>query len=587
MKRWFSTERGYALLLTLVIIIIFTFMAVSFTFLMVSGTKRSIIRENYTQAQELSEKGMQHIISAIESQLNTALGSSGLSTNDFVTTLEATLDQYLCDTDGNIRVEGLTTGSYDVCISEYENLIDESGEENELRKIVKFVSIGEADDRHKQTEFYMEIGSKSVPDALKYTLSTVEVDGEKKASDGNIYLHGGTEIFGDIKVGNHLFTSEYGPEWTNNIAYWDETTLPVLYNARGEGSSNIVLGGNLYQFSNKFYNDFTRYKYGENYYRSTSLSFYNNHLNWQISNQYYKQSTLNNMFANPTHLPKIVQRDWKGNDVNINDHINEGNNKVSSTTRTEKGDYFSNLKRDDIIRFSSNYSKEFWNNNSFKGGRIERGTWTDFRKGHHKFDTLYVKGNVYIGNGSTSYYTSNYENITIEGYTKDRGAQLFVDGNVIIQGANLSSNLTIYATGSISIKHTTIKGHTFSDGREGSLIVFSKGKIEVANNSLYKNTPSVLKGFFYSEDNLEMFGVGSNIKIHGGIAARRITLNAVRGNYYNELQDWYYAINPKSLASPSRLVVQYDTELIENFLRLNPPEPIIREIDPSKLKDRK
>jgi len=33
----------------------------------------------------------------------------------------------------------------------------------------------------------------------------------------------------------------------------------------------------------------------------------------------------------------------------------------------------------------------------------------------------------------------------------------------------------------------------------------------------------------------------------------------------------------------SRLVIQYDTELIENYLQLNPREPLINHIDQPKL----
>mgnify|MGYP001339330624 FL=1 len=103
---------------------------------------------------------------------------------------------------------------------------------------------------------------------------------------------------------------------------------------------------------------------------------------------------------------------------------------------------------------------------------------------------------------------------------------------------------------------------------------------------MYIDQPSELKGFFYSEDALEMFGVGSNMKIHGGISAKRITLNAIRGNYHNKQRNWKYAINPTSLSSPSRLIIEYDTELIENYLKLNRPEEIVKELEAPKLIDR-
>lgn len=106
--------------------------------------------------------------------------------------------------------------------------------------------------------------------------------------------------------------------------------------------------------------------------------------------------------------------------------------------------------------------------------------------------------------------------------------------------------------------------------REGSLIVFAKGKVKIADVSLYQDHYSELKGYFYSEQDLVMFGIRSKIKIHGGIAAKRITLNAIRGDYGlkengEKGASWRYAINPTQLTSPSRLIVMYDTDLIENF----------------------
>lgn len=587
--KYFNSHKGYALFLTLLIIVIVSIMFISLVSLVQSGAKRTTTREHYTQATELSEKGLQHILSEIEYELRVALGLEGLSHTDFVNTLESILDNYTCDNNKNIKRLDLETGSYDICISNYQNVIDESGEENDLRKRVTFQSIGEADQQTKTVEYVVDIGADTVPDALKYALSTVEPKGNKQKGDGNIYLHGGLEIYGDIKVGNHLFTHDHGPELLSGYANWRLTTFPSLYPSTGNGNAKIVLGGGLYRFNDKFYKIDTS-RSGNNYTRLTYESFYNGHLDWNRS-QYYRNSTIEEMFANKENLPRLVSRDWSGNEVNINQRIEEAKLNINPA-RTINGSSswgvttYSNIDDDKELKFSGNKNKEFKDDNKFIAGKIDNQSDVKFRKGNYQFDSMYIKGNLTIGNGSTSNYRNNYDNVTIEGYTKDRGAQLFVDGNVTIQGANLKSNVTIYTTGTVTIRHTTIEGKTFSNNREGSLIVFSKGKVHLANNSLYLNEASELKGFFYSEDVFEMFGVGSNIKVHGGIAARRITLNAIRGNY-NGGNSWKYAVNPRSINSPSRLVIQYDTELIENFLKLNPPEPVIREVDPSELIDRK
>lgn len=420
------------------------------------------------------------------------------------------------------------------------------------------------------------------------TLIDSNLFGTKRNSDGNVYLHGGVEVYGDMNVGNNLFTHSYGPGLRGQFANWRKTTLPVLYPANSRAhQSKIELGGKLYQFDPNL-REFTPYIGGENRTNQSSKAFYDNHLNWQNLN-YYKNSTIEQMFANTTNLPKVVERKTDPTEVQIAATINEYKNQLRPTS-TYNNNRVSNFRKDDTVQFVTGIfsnSITFTKTNEYRAGISKQGKLVNFRAGTHRFDQMYVRGNVMIGHETTSENNSAYDNITIEGFTNNKGAQLFVDDNVTIQGANLKSNLTIYTTGNVTIRYTTIEGKEYLDGREGSLIMFSEGKINIANNSLYLDEPSELKGFFYSEEALEMFGVGSNIKIHGGIAARRITLNAVRGNYKNGSRNWKDIVQPTNLNSPSRLMIIYDTDLIENYLNMNESEPVIKEIDDASLIDRK
>ena len=587
--KYLKREKGYALFLTVLIIALFSILAVSLTTIVLSGANKTAVREDITQAAELSDKGIQHIVSQINKELEDALGETGLPRSEFPKRLSQILDKYKCNGDGSLYSMDKETGDYEVCIEDYENVKDVNGEENNLRKLVTFNSVGEVDGRTQEISSDIEIGAGSVPDALKYVLGTIEPSGSKSNGAGNIYLHGGVEIYGDIKAGNNLFTYNHGPGTDSYYAYWRQSTYPVLYPSSGFEHAKIVLGGDLYQFTSSTINrNMTSRRAGNNTQRDSWVSFYDTHLTWSTPSRYQKV-TLDKMFANEGNLPVLAKRDWPGNRVNIDNNILEGKNRINPT-RNYTGSQFIDIKRDGDVSFepSRNNNRMTFSgqNNRFKNGIINRGNRAIFRKGNYEFDSMYINTNVVIGNSTTSENTRDYDEITIGGYSRDRGAQLFVDGNVTIQGANLTSNLTIYTTGTVTIRNTTIQGKEFAHNREGSLIVFSKGRIQIANNSLYKDKASELKGFFYSESNLEMFGVGSKMKIHGGIAARRITLNAIRGNYRDEKRDFKYAKNPTLLSSPSRLVIQYDTELIENYLRMNPPEPVIYEVDPPELIER-
>lgn len=591
MQQRIKNEKGYTLFLTLLITILFTVLAVVMVNFTMASMSKNKVREQYVQAQELSEKGLEHIVSEIQTQLQEKLGESGLTRTHFADELSALIDKYNCE-NGNekIIIKGVgETGDYSSCIKPTRG---DSG--NDLRREVVFLSRGKVGGKEKEIKTTIEIGAQDVPEALKYVLGTTKANFGGKNGEGNVYLHGGAEIYGDMKVDNNLFTFGYGPGLHGSYSKWRKTTLPVLYPSKGTNAAKIVLGGDSYTFSSQTVdNRFTKRRNDSNSTLESSLKFYNSHLNWKDASIYQK-ANIKDLFANKNNLPTIVNRQANENSVSIRNKIQTAKENIKPTiSKAEK--VFTNINTNKSIAFKNYYYDYTWwgaqrynnymtisSNNRFKSGHILDGIRTTFRGGSHAFDQLYINTDVVIGNSTTIDNPRYYDEISIGGYSDDRGAQLFVNGDVTIQGANLKSNLTIYTTGKVTIQYSTIQGKQFSNKKEGSLIVFSKGGIHLSNNSLYKDRASELKGYFYSEDIFEMFGVGSKLKIHGGISAKRITLNAIRGNYLWEQGNFKYAINPTDLTSESRLIIEYDTDLIENFLKMNPPEPVIYNVDPPK-----
>ncbi|RDY66079.1 hypothetical protein DXT76_21340, partial [Halobacillus trueperi] len=115
----------------------------------------------------------------------------------------------------------------------------------------------------------------------------------------------------------------------------------------------------------------------------------------------------------------------------------------------------------------------------------------------------------------------------------------------------------------------------------GTLVVVSEGELTIANNNLYNNEPKVINAFFYTNSDLDIYGVGSNLKIRGGVYGRNVTLNAVKGSSSDEYfhgssnfsssRDPLYVQNNQDSINPqlSRLTIEYAQELI-----LNPPDGI-------------
>jgi hypothetical protein len=167
-----------------------------------------------------------------------------------------------------------------------------------------------------------------------------------------------------------------------------------------------------------------------------------------------------------------------------------------------------------------------------------------------------------------------------------------VDGDVTIKGADAQFNSMMYVDGDVKIEYSRINGLN-KNGREGSLIIFANGKIDIQNNSVYQDEPSRIKGFFYSEKELEMYGVGSNIRIEGGISARKIVLNAIRGRardtkFENAQRYWndYYEGVEGQRTRPSRLQIVYDPEIINTYSDIKSQEPVITDVDYPILRDR-
>ena len=200
---------------------------------------------------------------------------------------------------------------------------------------------------------------------------------------------------------------------------------------------------------------------------------------------------------------------------------------------------------------------------------------------------LYVQGNLIIGKNSENPNASQKSpDITLEG-------PIFVNGDVTIKEADLTSNALLYVNGKVNISHSTIKGKPLSNGSEGTLIIFASDNVKIHNISVRESeeNKSKIKGFFYSEENMEIFGVESNIQIDGGISAKRIALNALRGgrtvyDRYGNITGFNFDSSENQKKKPSRLKIVYDPEIMSRFEELSPPEPIVHEVDPPLIKSR-
>lgn len=584
-----QNDRGYALFLTMLIIIVFGVLSVMLLTVVVSGANKNVVREQVTQAGELSEKGIEHITNQIHKELDDFINSTsgaGVIKSHFIDKMTEVLDSYLCEPDEgktSSKIEQLAeTGEYVTCIDSWN---DSSGEYAELRKEVTFKSIGLVDGKEQVIYTTMLIGANDVPDALNYAVGVHKCEGsncKKLNGEGNLFLHGASSIEGDIKVDGHLITTNRGYAYLSGER-WIGSLYPSALPGKNTNESRLVLGGDVYTFSNK-----------PTY--STHISS-NRFSSWS----YKKTTNLSEAFENP---PILVSRDPKREHVAIEEHSSTykyGFNDPGVTKFNGQTIQNQNLSGKKVFPYYKTYKTvtnttfTLSGNNTF-GQFATDGSVKIRNSNKNNFNTttiqngMYVHGNLYIGDTEIEYNNYNpndYEKVRVSG-------PIYVNGNLIIKGADAEFNALIYVNGTVTISNSRING-IIQNGKQGSLIVFANGNIEITNNSVHLDEPSNIRGFFYSEDALEMFGVGSNLRIEGGISARRIVLNAIRGRSQSKrfsgsqkiTNSYYFEGVSGQRNRPSRLQVIYNPEIINTYSDLKTQEPVITKLESPELIRRK
>lgn len=117
--------------------------------------------------------------------------------------------------------------------------------------------------------------------------------------------------------------------------------------------------------------------------------------------------------------------------------------------------------------------------------------------------------------------------IAVEGHVT-LNDQLYIQGNLYVKGdlriiGSVRIDGTVYVDGNVELKeiHSINAGDT-----DKPVIIMSTGKFNFDNNESYPGVKE-MRAFFYSNQDLHLYGVLSKLKITGGIRASNIGLNAL------------------------------------------------------------
>ena len=527
-------NKGYSLLIAICALLIFSVIGISLLTMTTSGLKKNESREAVVLATDLADKGTQFIVSDLQMQLETmikepmgkvAFGKAldnMLGYNSTTQTLTNVNKNHCSQTEEQgIKINSASADNYtNVCISNVE-MIKTNGtilEEDRYKRLVTIKSTGVADGKVHETFTKVIFGTDAIPDQLKYAVSS---------NAGSVHLYGGVEIRGDIKSAADITLHNEGYLLQGTDVSWASTVYPRLLPAINTVSPKIILPNNRSIYQNKINKPFSKESEILNLNVANNLTKYNVlNLTSTDDSNYFQTKAL---FASPT--VNVVNRAMDADNIDVKNTIQEVYNKKTYNT-FKKGNVSLGSKSD-----TSEYNKGKTHNYLISNEECSKNKCSQ------------TKANL----------TINDSNLTISG-------QYYINGNVTINNATLYSDAILYVDGNVDIRNSQLYGKT----QDSTLIIFATGKIFLANISAYKDTPSVVKGFFYSKDVVNLFGVISNMELHGGISGKSIILSGLRGKYTSGgaqnsvIEQKKLDQNGVSVLNP-RLKLIYDENLIQSY----------------------
>ncbi|MEK5268123.1 polymer-forming cytoskeletal protein [Weizmannia sp. FSL W8-0401] len=514
-------EKGYTLVTVLLIFAVAAIITVSLVSASVSTFKTVKVSETGTQDKLNAEMVADEATALIEKQvdsINSVIATGTVMPSQLISMLQAAITNIQQQKNGK-------------CSIAYKTLKDGTAPDGiVLGKVTITVPIGKSG---KTLTKVMTLST--VSDVFQYTAVT----------PSNMYLYGSPYIIGDVNIGGDLYVSNYGKYVDLGFTQYIRTYYPAI-------NGTLTVKGRYYEAGQHPARTFDSWKpFGpESFSRYFSVApvVKNRQLtvdkinvgdmitakllgwpeNIKINSNYsYNTDKYGNAFGYDVTASQVGSQPIKGN-LYVGDDLIVGENK----SLTVNGDLY--VKDDLTVK-----------GNLTVKGKIYVGGYADLNgvlsTGADKY--IYIAGNATLSDVSA---------LNLNGV-------MYVNGSLTSSG-DVNTNGSIYVRGDADVEN-------FSNS-SGTLILLCDGNIQLANNNLYKDRPKVIDAYLYSNRDLFIYGIGSNLKINGGIYGNTIGLSASRGWTENGLILKFQYPQPADPAK-SRLTVNFKKDMI-----LNPPKGI-------------
>ncbi|WP_028987470.1 hypothetical protein [Thermicanus aegyptius] len=550
-------EKGYTLVTVLLLFLAISFILMSMLELSVTSHSSVAAQENLLRARQNAENGTLEATAKLRNEINNLnlhLSNANIDViksqlNGIYQKISANTPEYEYKIDNTTREEL----GYDIANGLYSEKVE----------IVTVGKSGGSRQTYRKT-----LVLTTMADVFKYELVT----------PGNLDLNGAAYLEGDVYVGGDLTTHNQASfKYTFFIfdrTAWVDTAYPAI-------NGNLTLDGQLKVKDANGTNPRTVEKTKENLNKFFSIA-----PNLKPASLTLPDNNLvNQAFRNPkiTRIPSTSHT--------ADDYDYEEDKTFTSSTKFDNLFGFlynkftihhgvtirvhGDLVVDGSLEMESNSKLIVDGDIYIKGPAVLRGT-IQVGQGRH----LYIKGDEtsllgmifdlikdIFGDifGDKSFVTV-IDNLTFNG-------SMYVNGNLAVN-KHLNANSAIYAKGDIDINDLNNEGG-------GTLILLSGRNIGMYNNNQYADTPKEINAYLYSTNQLTIYGVGSNIKINGGVFAASIELNTTKGitqesdfsvDGKDAMRVGPLYFDPRQLTLPptkSRLSIYYKKEMI-----LNPPSGI-------------
>ncbi|MFD1018922.1 hypothetical protein [Thalassobacillus hwangdonensis] len=502
-----NNEKGYALLVVLLVISLISILGLGLMGLTVNSMNFVNANKNLLESKTVAEQEVDETMAKIQEEIGD---------------LNSNLDRGVADIDFVINQIDALLNNLETSLANGQRLerrlINDGSEGVYLERVDLFIPL--------------EDSSRSL--VHTFTFSTIaDVFRYSAVSPGNMYLNGAPYINGDMYVGGNLRLDNYA-EYIYGGYEREKTSWPAI-----EGDLTVK---DNYEYL---------YIWLLNWYREFDPVPFNLEKYFSV-------------------IPNISEEEPAITPINVIEHINGKNYDLDPYDQfnSKQVGTYNNKNKNTVINSDMKYRELRVKGNgslTIKGDLVvedsltmEQGSYLAVEGSIQVKGSADLSGTLRIKKENHLYIENNadIENLDMEG-------KMYINGRVLIEN-ELNTNSTIYVRNGGEIRNLS------NNVNGGTLVVISDDSLQVSNNNLYNPEPKVMDAYLYTNSELEMFGVGSNIQINGGLYGDPVILNAVKGDTREGYRDLIFESDQDSIPpEKSRLSIYYKDDLI-----LNPPDGI-------------